>query len=85
MRRRIASTLFASLLLFACGQSTAPSTGTAPAPKSTTKFVGSSKSNVYHLLTCRNAKQINASNLITFDSREAAQKAGYRPCEVCKP
>lgn len=77
------------LLVAACKPSSSLTMAAAatppPADAPKVMFVGSSKSNVYHLPGCRSAKQIAAKNLITFASREEATKAGYRACEVCKP
>jgi methylphosphotriester-DNA--protein-cysteine methyltransferase len=74
-----------TLILAACGYSASTTATTAAQQKPAVKFVGSSKSNVYHLLSCRSAQRINSDNLLTFDSREDAVKAGYRACLVCKP
>lgn len=49
------------------------------------KYVGSSKSDKYHLPTCRYAKEIKTDNLLKFKDKEAAEAAGYVPCGVCKP
>lgn len=61
--------------------------GKAPIPASrpAAKYVASSKSNVFHELTCRSAKRISSANEVHFATREEAVKAGYRACEVCKP
>lgn len=48
-------------------------------------FVGSKNSNVYHIPSCYEAQKIKPQNLVTFPNAKAAQAAGYRPCEVCKP
>lgn len=48
-------------------------------------FVGSKNSNVYHVPWCFEAQNIKPQNLVTFPNAKAAQAAGYRPCEVCKP
>ena len=84
MKARIATVLLAALVLCACGRSSAPG-GAGSAPKGAAKYVASSKSNVFHLPSCRSAARISADNLISFASREEAEKAGYRPCQVCKP
>lgn len=47
-------------------------------------FVGSVDSNKYHNPGCRFAKNILPKNEIWFDTREAAQAAGYEPCGVCQ-
>ncbi|MFZ1626942.1 MAG: hypothetical protein WAT81_04025 [Candidatus Moraniibacteriota bacterium] len=42
-------------------------------------FVGSKKSNKYHLPSSRCAKQIKAENRLCFDSVEGAKTQGYLP------
>jgi len=49
------------------------------------EFWGSKNSNKYHYPDCRWAQRTKPSNLIKFKSPEDAQKAGYVPCEACKP
>ena len=49
------------------------------------QFWGSKNSNKYHYPTCKWAQKINPSNLVKFNSPEAAQKAGYSPCKICNP
>lgn len=48
-------------------------------------YVGSKNSDKYHLQSCQWAKRISLTNLVTFDTPEAASEAGYVPCKVCKP
>lgn len=48
-------------------------------------FVGSAKSDKYHYPSCRAAKQIKSSNLVTFSSSAEAKAAGYVPCGICHP
>ena len=87
MRTRFVRPLLLLFLLSACGKPDspppAPGASTAPAPKA--MFVASAKSKVYHRPTCRYAQRVSPSNLITFSSREEAEKEGYRPCKTCKP
>ena len=49
------------------------------------EFWASKNSNKYHYPDCRWAQKIKSSNLVKFNSPEAAQKAGYIPCKVCRP
>jgi hypothetical protein len=49
------------------------------------KYVGTKKSNKYHLPSCKWAMKIKPENLITFKSAKEAQAAGYLPCKVCSP
>ncbi|NLD46481.1 MAG: MBL fold metallo-hydrolase [Clostridiaceae bacterium] len=58
----------------------------APTPSiGTGKYVGSIKSDKYHLPSCRYAQSIAPENQIWFDTEEEALAAGYTPCGVCKP
>lgn len=49
------------------------------------QYVGSTKSNKYHLPSCRYAKEIAEENLIKFKDKANAESQGYEPCGVCKP
>ena len=59
--------------------------GNSAAPGSSTGYYGSSKSNIYHLPSCKWAQKITSEHLIIFKSKEEAASKGYRPCKVCKP
>jgi methylphosphotriester-DNA--protein-cysteine methyltransferase len=52
---------------------------------STASYCASSRSNVFHRPSCLYVSRINPSNLITFETREEAQRSGRRPCKVCRP
>ncbi len=45
--------------------------------------VASRSGTKYHLLNCVGAKQIKPENLVTFSTREEAEKAGYTPAINC--
>ena len=49
------------------------------------KYVGSKNSDKYHVESCQWAQKISEDNLVEFDGEDAASKAGYVPCKVCKP
>lgn len=49
------------------------------------QYVGSLKSDKYHLPGCRYADAIDAANQIWFETKSEAEAAGYVPCGVCKP
>lgn len=53
--------------------------------ETTGQYVGSVKSNKYHLPTCRYAETITLENQIWFQTEEEAQATGYEPCGVCEP
>ena len=46
-------------------------------------YIGNRNSQVFHRETCANLPA--EQNRVTFDSREAAVSAGYRPCGGCNP
>lgn len=48
-------------------------------------YVASKNSEVFHKAGCRWAKRIAQKNLVRYNSREEATKAGKRPCKMCKP
>ena len=48
-------------------------------------YVGSSNSDKYHYPSCRWTDDINASNLVHFDTEDEASAAGYTPCGTCNP
>jgi len=48
-------------------------------------YIGSIKSDKYHLPSCRYAKAMDAANEIWFQTKEEAVATGYKPCGVCKP
>lgn len=49
------------------------------------KFVASKNSNVFHRPDCSSAERIKPANLVAYNSRGEALKAGKRPCKRCKP
>ena len=48
-------------------------------------YVASNSSDIFHKKDCRWAKNISKENLVTYQSRQQAVKAGKRPCKWCKP
>ncbi len=46
-------------------------------------FVGSIKSNKYHLPDCQSAKKIKPENIIWFESVEDAEAKSYVPASCC--
>ena len=49
------------------------------------KFVASKNSKVFHKPDCTWAKRIKPENLVGYNSRQEAIRAGKRPCKLCKP
>ncbi len=48
-------------------------------------YVASKNSSVFHKPDCRWAKNISEENLVGYNSRDEAIKAGKRPCKSCNP
>jgi len=48
-------------------------------------YVASKNSKVFHKPGCRWAKNIKPENLVGYNSKDEATKAGKRPCKLCKP
>ncbi len=49
------------------------------------RYVGSQKSDKFHVPTCKWAKKVRTQNQIWFDTIAEAKAAGCRACSVCKP
>jgi len=60
-----------------------PKSITNPPELPKTTLVGSKNGSKYHLLTCPGAKQIKPENIVTFDSIQAAEAAGYSRAGNC--
>jgi beta-lactamase superfamily II metal-dependent hydrolase len=56
-----------------------------PAAGSSTDYVASSRSPVFHRSDCSGAQRIVAGNLVHFATRQAALASGRRPAEDCHP
>lgn len=74
--------LAAWLLVSVLGAVTGCSRSADPA---TAAYVASAMREPFHRPYCKWAKKISANNLDAFGTRDAAIKAGHRPCKVCKP
>lgn len=48
-------------------------------------YAASKNSDVFHRRSCRYTRTIKLTNLLLFETREAAIRSGYRPCKVCRP
>ena len=49
------------------------------------EYVASKNSKVFHKAECSSAKRISPKNLVSYNSRGEATKAGKRACKRCKP
>lgn len=50
--------------------------------------LGNSATKIFHVLNCKNIRTGSESaevQMLLFDNRDEAIKAGYKPCEVCEP
>ena len=47
------------------------------------KYVANCNSELFHHLTCKSVKRINAENIAAFDSIEQALSNGFKPCRAC--
>lgn len=55
------------------------------AARSGLRYLGSDTTRVVCLPTCHYAKRITAPHRVPFRTLQAAARAGYRPCPVCRP
>ena len=63
-----------------------PSTATLDqTQKAKYAYIASKSRKVFHKSDCRWAKRIKPENLVGYNSRNEAIKAGKRPCKICKP
>ncbi len=67
-----------SLALILGGLSCSKSSGSG-------KYVASASREPYHRLSCEWAKKISAGNAVYYESKQAAEADGHRPCKVCRP
>jgi O-6-methylguanine DNA methyltransferase len=49
------------------------------------RYTGSDTTHIVCLPTCRNARRTTERHLVSFRSLREADRAGYRPCLVCRP
>ena len=50
-----------------------------------TRYLGSDTTRIYCHPTCHHARRISDAHRMTFRSADAARRAGYRACRVCRP
>jgi hypothetical protein len=50
-----------------------------------TKYVASKNSKVFHKADCQFAKRIKPENIVIYNTRDDAVKAGKNPCKICNP
>jgi phosphatidylserine/phosphatidylglycerophosphate/cardiolipin synthase-like enzyme len=56
-----------------------------PAPAAGGGYVASKNSEVFHKAGCKSAAKISAKNLVRYNTRDEAIRAGNKPCEECNP
>ena len=47
--------------------------------------VGNTRTGTYHELSCKLIERIGTENMVGFRSAYEAEKAGYKPCLICRP
>ena len=65
-------------------EASVPPAATSTSPKTSGKYVASKTGAAYHFPWCSGAKRIKEENKIYFDTKEAAEQAGYHPAGNCK-
>ncbi len=48
-------------------------------------YIGNKNSKVLHKPTCGSVSEMTDKNKVSFNTREEAEKAGYKPCGSCNP
>jgi methylphosphotriester-DNA--protein-cysteine methyltransferase len=66
------------------GETSEPAKHKPQAQPKAVLLVGSKNSDKYHNPSCTWAGRISDKNLVTFASKEEAERAGYVPCKVCR-
>ena len=64
---------------------TEPAAPEAADAKAAGEYWGSAKGTTYHRPSCQWAQKTKPPNRVVFKSKEEAVKAGYHPCNDCKP
>jgi methylphosphotriester-DNA--protein-cysteine methyltransferase len=54
-------------------------------PPTSSGFVASKNSEVFHKPDCKSAAKISEKNLVRYGTRKEAIQAGKRPCGECRP
>lgn len=62
-----------------------PTTEVTDNTATTTTYVGSRNSTIFHRSDCSHTRRIKPANRTGFPSAAAAAKAGRSPCKTCKP
>lgn len=60
-------------------------TGLDRLARSGKRYYGSDTTHIYCYPTCRHARRITDRHRVAFRSDADADRAGYRPCKVCRP
>lgn len=65
-----------------------PAAATAPAPQPaapSASYIANRNTGKFHKASCSSVDDMNESNKVPYDSREAVIAAGYIPCKRCNP
>jgi len=74
-----------AVVLILAGTLAVPGGAVLAADQKEPSYVASAKRGPFHKPSCEWAKKISPTNLEKYNTRDAAIKAGHRPCKVCKP
>ena len=64
---------------------TSPAPGDSASTPSTSGYVASKTSKVFHRADCYHVRRMDASKAVNFKTREEAIQTGRRPCKTCNP
>jgi hypothetical protein len=83
MKKLFACTLLLLLLAVGSAAGQRPVVRSEPVAVAAAEYHGNRNSHIFHRPGCR---YYNCKNCVVyFATRQAALKAGFRPCKVCKP
>lgn len=83
-----ARTALAGLWALPPAQTPPPVTKTAPAPEPTqpgAAYIANKNTGKFHYASCSSVDDMNESNKVPYESRDAAVADGYIPCKRCNP
>ncbi len=58
---------------------------TATVSTESSAYIGNKNSKVFHTPDCASVTEMSNKNKVSFQSRDDAEKSGYRPCGSCNP
>ena len=86
VKARVLLPLMFSLLVCTGVSVSAQTPAPAAVPAATGQYVANKKSGKpFHKLACKSVKTMKPANMVYYNTREEAVKAGHVPCKNCKP